>query len=61
LRCLCGFGEIRSRTCENTDADEVDSAGVLAHELGGALPITGDTPGLAKGTTSVELATGPQC
>jgi hypothetical protein len=56
LKCLCDFGEIRSHTSENSDTDEVESAGGLAHDLGGPLPIAGATQGLAKGTASVELA-----
>ncbi len=39
-----------------SDADTVKSAGINAHELGGALPVAGAIPGLAKGTTSIELA-----
>ena len=40
----------------DTDADAVKSAGVDAHELGGALSVAGAIPGLTKGTTSIELA-----
>jgi hypothetical protein len=40
----------------NTDADAVESAGVDADEVGGALPVAGAIPGLAKGTASIELA-----
>ena len=40
----------------NTDVDAVESMGVDAHEVGGALPVVGTIPGLAKGTASTELA-----
>jgi len=40
----------------NTDVDAVKSAGVDAHELGGAPPVVGAIPGLAKETASIELA-----
>src|SRR5712691_25527 len=39
-----------------SDADTVKSAGINAHELGGALPVAGAIPGLAKGIASIELA-----
>ena len=42
----------------NTNADPVESAGVDAHELEGALPVVGAIPGLAKGNTSIKLASG---
>jgi len=44
----------------NTDADAVESAGVDTHEVGGALPVAGAIPGLAKGTASIELASGAE-
>jgi len=44
----------------NTDAGAVESAGVDAHELGGALPVVGAMPGLVKGTASIELASGAE-
>jgi len=44
----------------NTDLDAVESAGVDAHELGGALPVMGAIPGLAKGTASIKLASGAE-
>jgi hypothetical protein len=44
----------------NTDADAVKSAGVDAHELGGALPVAGAISGLAKGTASIEFASGAE-
>ena len=44
----------------NTDADAVKYVGVDAHELGGALPVTGAIPGLTKGTASIELASGAE-
>ena len=39
-----------------TEADAVKPTGADAHELGGALPVAGAIPGLAKGTASIELA-----
>jgi len=42
----------------NTDADAVKYVEVNAHELGGALPVADAILGLAKGTTSIELASG---
>ena len=44
----------------NTDADAVESAGVDADEVGGALPVAGAIPGLTQGTTSIELASGAE-
>jgi len=40
----------------NTDAEEVEPPGVDAHERGGALPVVGAAPALAKGTAGVEPA-----
>ena len=44
----------------NTDVDAAESVGVEAHELGGALPVGGAILGLAKGTASIELASGAE-
>ena len=44
----------------STDVDAVESTGVDAHELGGALLVGGAIPGLAKGTASIELASGAE-
>jgi len=42
----------------NTDADAVESAGVDAHEVGGALPVAGAIPGLAREPPASSLQAG---
>jgi hypothetical protein len=46
----------RAGVAENTDAGEVETSSVDAHERGGALPVAGTAPALAKGTAGVKPA-----